>query len=130
MKKFTKKSLMLLVCVALLLTFIALRVIRHMVGNLRKPTAQADAPVTTERIAPQPRKKTGLGPGSNREKLRRCYRKFLKLLHSRGLEPDPSLTTEEIHRQAQALTDPELKTYVQQLQNKHRQLFTQLYQLV
>ena len=31
---------------------------------------------------------------------------------------------------AQALTDPELKTYVQQLQNKHRQLFTQLYQLV
>lgn len=30
----------------------------------------------------------------------------------------------------QALTDPELKTYVQQLMNKHQQLFNQFYQLV
>ena len=31
---------------------------------------------------------------------------------------------------AQALNDPELKSYVQQLQNRHQQLFGQLFQLV
>lgn len=31
---------------------------------------------------------------------------------------------------AQALTDPELKSYVQQLANTHNQIFQQLYQVV
>jgi len=31
---------------------------------------------------------------------------------------------------AQALSDPQLKAYVQQLQNRHQQLFSRLYQLV
>lgn len=92
--------------IVLIVTIIVLIVIRRILGNLRsQPEQLRDTPVT-ERLDPQKKEKKAPLRGSNRDKLRRCYRSFLKHLYKHGLEADPSLTTEEIHRKARALTDP------------------------
>ena len=86
-------------------TVVVVIVIRRILGNLRKLPPEATDTLQTERLDPRPREKKGSPLGSNREKLRRCYRSFLKQLQHRGMKADPSLTTEEIHLRAKGLAD-------------------------
>lgn len=90
---------------ALIVTGIAVLVIRRMLRSLRKPPAYETRQTHVERIDFQPQTGNRAILSSNRDKLRGCYRKFLKLLRSRGVDLDPSLTTEEIQRCAGAVTD-------------------------
>ena len=95
----------LTVLIVLVVTAVVVFVIRRILGNLQQLSPESTDTLHTERLDPRPREKKGSILGSNREKLRRCYRSFLKQLQRRGMKADPSLTTEEIHLRAKGLAD-------------------------
>jgi len=76
-----------------------------MLRTLRRDNGAASKRVWTEPLRnrdPRP-----VGPVTDRERLRRVYRKFLDLLRRRGVSLSPSQTTAQIHRSAAAAADPE-----------------------
>ena len=54
-------------------------------------------------------------PGSHREKVRSCYRKFLRLLQNRGADITATQTTGEIYSNTIPLTDPEASSRLRRL---------------
>ena len=79
--------------------------VRRMLRTLRRDNGAASKRVWTEPLRnrdPRP-----VGPVTDRERLRRVYRKFLDLLRRRGVSLSPSQTTAQIHRSAAAAADPE-----------------------
>lgn len=79
--------------------------VRRMLRILAERRDRTDSPVYTERVSASPRRRRE-APGSNREKIRAIYRKFLQLIRRRGAKLRPADTSAEVLVSSARLTDP------------------------
>lgn len=102
----------LLTC--LLIAAAGLIIWRALKGLTKTPPATPGRETRMERAEASGRLRRAI-PGSPREKVRSCYRKFLLFMLDRGAEITPAETTGEIYSHTLPLTDPEASSKLRRL---------------